>query len=158
MNNAVSDSSTKAMEILNRMFAVEMEFMRSDGSDFSGIKSAFHPDIVVHEPVSLPYPGDWCGYEGLGRLFKIMHNTWSSMNTENILATLDGDTLFMGCTLVARTRQSEIEVRLPFAQILKMKDGLVIEAFPYYFDTAMINAALGCVTSGRLNTKTASSR
>ncbi|WP_163852804.1 nuclear transport factor 2 family protein [Paenibacillus elgii] len=143
MNNSLSDNSTKAMEILNRMFAAEMEFMRSDGNDFSGIKSAFHPDIVVHEPVSLPYPGDWCGYEELGRLFNTMHNTWSSMNVENMLATLDSDTLFMGGTLVAKARQTEKEVRLPFAQILKIKDKLVIEAFPYYFDTALINAALG---------------
>ncbi|MBW7454756.1 nuclear transport factor 2 family protein [Paenibacillus sepulcri] len=143
MNNAFSDNNTKAMEILNRMFTAEMEFMRSDGSDFSGIKSAFHPDIVVHEPTSLPYPGDWRGYEALGRLFKIMHNSWNSMNTENMLATLDGDTLFMGCTLVATARHSDIEIRLPFAQILKIKDNLVIEGFPYYFDTVAINTALG---------------
>jgi hypothetical protein len=143
MNDSLSDNSTKTTEILNRMFEAEMEFMRSDGSDFSGIKSAFHPGIVVHEPASLPYPGDWCGYEELGRLFKTMHNTWSSMNIENMLATLDGDTLFMGCTLVATARLSEKEVRLPFAQILKMKDNLVIEAFPYYFDTALIKAVLG---------------
>ena len=143
MNNKLSNNSTRAMEILNRMFSAEMEFMRSDGNDFSGLISAFHPDIVVHEPASLPYPGDWCGYEELGRLFNTMHNTWSSMNVENMAATLDGDTLFMGCILVAKARQSEKEVRLPFAQILKIKDDLVIEAFPYYFDTALINAALG---------------
>jgi hypothetical protein len=98
--------------------------------------------IVVHEPASLPYPGDWCGYEELGRLFKTMHNTWSSMNIENMLATLDVDTLFMGYTLVATARLSEKEVRFPFAKILKMKDNLVIEAFPYYFDTALIKAVL----------------
>lgn len=143
MDDTWSDNSTKAMGILHRMFSAEMEFMRSDGNDFSGIISAFHPDIVVHEPASLPYPGDWCGYEELGKLFNTMHNTWSSMNVENMVATLDGDTLFMGGTLVATARQSEKEVQLPFAQILKIKDDLVVEAFPYYFDTSLINAALG---------------
>jgi hypothetical protein len=64
------------------------------------------------------------------------------MNIENMLATLDGDTLFMGCDLVATARQSEKQVRLPFAQILKIKDNLVIEAFPFYFDTATINSVL----------------
>ena len=142
MNDSLSDNSAKAMEIVNRMFAAEMEFMRSDGSDFSGIKSAFHPDIVVHEPASLPYPNDWCGYEALGRLFKLMHKTWSSMSIENMTATLEGDTLFLGCTLVATARQTGTEVRLPFAEILKIKDNLVIEAFPFYFDTALINAVL----------------
>jgi len=110
MNDSLSDNSTKATEILNRMFETEMEFMRSDGNDFSGIKSAFHPGIVVQEPASLPYPGDWCGFEELGRLFKTMYNTCSSMNIENMLATLDGDTLFMGCNLVATARLSEKEV------------------------------------------------
>jgi len=143
MKNSLSGNSTKAMEILNRMFTAEMEFMRSEGNDISGITAAFHPDIVVHEPASLPYPGDWRGYEELGKLFKTMHRTWSRMNVENMVATQDGDTLFMGGTLVATARQSEKEVRMPFAQILKLKDDLVIEAFPFYFDTALINAAIG---------------
>jgi hypothetical protein len=43
MNDSLNDNSTKVTEILNRMFEAEMEFMRSDGSDFSGIKSAVHP-------------------------------------------------------------------------------------------------------------------
>lgn len=143
MNKIVSDKSIKAMEILNRMFTAEMQFMHSDGSDLSGIKAAFHPDIVVHEPNSLPYAGDWRGYEELGRLHKIMHNTWSSLMTENMHATIDGDTLFMGCTLVATARHSGKEIRLPFAEILKIKDDLVVEAFPYYYDTVAVNTALG---------------
>ncbi|MFE5318420.1 nuclear transport factor 2 family protein [Paenibacillus sp. NPDC056579] len=130
MNNTFSNNSTKEMEILNRMFSAEMECMRSDGNNFSGSKYAFHPDIVVHEAALLPYPGDRCGYEELKRLFNTMQITWSSINIENMVATLDGDTLFMGCTLVAKARQSEKEVRLPFAQILKIKDHLVKEALP----------------------------
>jgi hypothetical protein len=45
---------------------------------------------VVPESASLPYPGDWCGYEELRKLFNTMHNTWSSINVENVVATLDG--------------------------------------------------------------------
>lgn len=143
MNHTTSDNSTKAMEILTRMFKAEMEFMESETADFTGVKTIFHPDVVIHEPASLPYAGDWHGYDMLGQLFNRMHETWDPMTVENMRATIDGDTLFMSCTLVATARHSGQKIRQPFAQILTIKDGLVIEGFPYYFDTVEINVALG---------------
>lgn len=142
MSNPMSENRTKAMEILNRMFTAEMQSVQSGGTDMSGIAAAFHQDIVVHEPVSLPFAGDWRGHEGLKQLFKNMHEKWSSMDVEDMQATIDGDTLFMSCTFVATARQTNTNVRLPFAEILKMKDGLVSEAFPFYYDTVAINRAL----------------
>lgn len=143
MDQVISENSAKAREILSRMFAAEKQFMESDSWDFDGIAKAFHRDIVVHEPASLPYAGDWRGFEALGQLFKRMHDAWSLMDVEDMRATIDGDTLFMGSTLVATARHSGQEIRQPFAEILKIKDGLVIEGFPYYSDTVMVNAALG---------------
>lgn len=137
------NNSTEAMAILARMFAAEMQFMESSQEDFSAIAAIFHADIVVHEPASLPYAGDWRGHESLGRLFKSMRDAWSSMNVENMRATIDGDTLFMCCTLVATSRNTGKEIRQPFAEVLKIEGGLVVEGTPYYYDTAAIKAALG---------------
>jgi ketosteroid isomerase-like protein len=140
--NQTNNTTTEAMAILTRMFKAEMQFMESAQEDLSGIARIFHPDIVVHEPASLPYAGDWQGHESLGRLFKSMHNVWSSMNVENMRATIDDDILFMCCTLVTTARKSRKEVRQPFAEILKIKDGQVIEGTPFYYDTAEICRAL----------------
>jgi ketosteroid isomerase-like protein len=149
--NQTNNNTTEAMAILTRMFKAEMQFMESAEEDLSGIAGIFHPDIVVHEPASLPYAGDWQGHESLGRLFKNMHNVWSSMNVENMRATIDNDTLFMFCTLVTTARKSGKEVRQPFAEILKIKDGLVIEGIPFYYDTAAICTALDYSTERSAN-------
>jgi O-6-methylguanine DNA methyltransferase len=138
--NQTKDNNVEAMAILTQMFAAEMQFIESD---HDAIAAIFHPDIVVHEPASLPYAGDWRGYEELGRLFKSMRDTWSFINVENMRATIDGDTLFMCCTLVTTARNSGNGVRQPFSEVLKIKEGLVVEGTPYYYDTAAIIAALG---------------
>jgi ketosteroid isomerase-like protein len=140
--NQTSNNNAKAMAILTRMFTAEMQFMESAHNDLSGIAAIFHPDIVVHEPASLPYAGDWRGHESLGLLFKSMHEVWSFINVEDMRATIDGETLFMFCTLVTTARKSGKEIRQPFAEVLKIKDGLVVEGTPFYYDTATICAAL----------------
>ena len=58
-----------ALQLLERMFEVEMKFIRSGSNNVEAHAEAFHSDVVVHEPASLPYPGDWKGLEGVGALF-----------------------------------------------------------------------------------------
>lgn len=140
--NQTSNSSAEAMAILTRMFTAELQFMESAQEDFTEIAAIFRSDIVVHEPASLPYAGDWRGHQSLGRLFKSMHDVWSVMKVEDMRATIDGDTLFMCCTLVATARNSGKKIRQPFAEVLKIEGGLVVEGTPYYYDTAAICAAL----------------
>jgi ketosteroid isomerase-like protein len=138
----IGENEKEALAFLERMFAAEFAFMKSEKEDFSALAAVFHTDIVVHEPASLPYAGDWHGHESLGHLLKIVRESWSSMNVENMRATTTGDVLFMCCTLVADARDSGEQIRQPFAEVLKIRDGLVIEGTPYYYDTAAICAAL----------------
>jgi hypothetical protein len=48
------------------MFEVELRFLQSDKPDLRMPATAFHPDVVVREHKSLPYAGDWTGFEGIG--------------------------------------------------------------------------------------------
>lgn len=64
MDKAVERQST-AMELLENMFDVEMRFLQSGSGNIEMLTSAFHRDVVVHEPHSLPYAGDWNGLEGI---------------------------------------------------------------------------------------------
>lgn len=47
------------------------------------------------------------------------------------------------CEVVATARNSGQDLRQPFAEVLKIKDGLVIEGAPYYYDTVAVSAAPG---------------
>ena len=74
---------TNAMPLLERMFEVELDFLGSDGRDVESLARAFHADVVVHEPASLPYAGDWKGLEGIAALLGRMRDVWSDMTVED---------------------------------------------------------------------------
>jgi ketosteroid isomerase-like protein len=138
----MSKASAKAMGIINRMFTAEMQFFHTDGEEYSGVESVFHPDIVVQEPNSLPYAGDWYGYGELIKLWGKMNECWDSIKVEDMQTTIDDNSLFLTCTLIAKARKTGIEIRQPFSEYLELKDDLVVKAIPFYFDTVAIKEAL----------------
>ncbi|MFC5423407.1 nuclear transport factor 2 family protein [Bosea eneae] len=131
-----------AMELLERMFAIELRFLQQDEADLGLLATAFHPDVIVHEPASLPYAGDWCGLDGIGRLFRAMRETWSDLSVDGLQAARLGDMVVMTCTLRLTARSSGRTLTQPFAEALRFEDGRLIEGTPFYFDTAAIKAAL----------------
>ncbi len=131
-----------AMDLLNRMFAVELRFLQQEEADLDLLAAAFHPDVVVHEPASLPYAGDWRGLGGVGRLFRAMRETWSELSVAGLQAAKTGDTVFMACSLRLTARASGRTITQPFAELLRFEDGRLIEGTPFYYDTAAIAAML----------------
>lgn len=131
-----------AMELFERIFAVEVRFLQQDEADLDLLATAFHPEVVVHEPASLPYAGDWCGLDGSGRQFRTMRETWSDLSVDGLQAARSGDMVVMTCTLRLTARSSGRTLTQPFAEALRFEDGRLIEGTPFYFDMAAITAAL----------------
>jgi ketosteroid isomerase-like protein len=131
-----------AMQLLERMFEVEMKFIRSGSDDVDALAEAFHPNMVVHEPGSLPYSGDWKGLEGVGALFHKMREVWSDMKVDGLTAAREGDTVFMACTLHLTCRANGVAIKQPFAEVLRFQGDHLIEATPFYYDTSEIVSAL----------------
>lgn len=130
------------LKMLQRMFEVEMSFMQSESRDIAILAKAFHPDVVIHEPTSLPYSGDWKGLPGIAALMRAMSQTFSKMAVEDLSCSGSAEKLHVSCFLHMTSRTTGVEIRQPFAQILRFRDGLLIEGTPFYFDTAEIEAAL----------------
>ena len=143
MNEEVVMTPLSAMELLKRMFDVELRFLQSDEPDLQMLATAFHPDVVVREPKSLPYAGDWDGLPGVGALFRRMREVWSDLKVEHLEATRAGGTVFMTCTIHLTSRATGVSVTQPFAEVLRFKNDLLIEGTPFYYDTAEILAAIG---------------
>jgi len=139
MNTSTGLSAT---DLLDHMFAVEMRFLQQDDDELDLLATAFHRGVMVHEPASLPYAGDWRGLDGVGRLFKTMRDTWSELAVEGLQAAQSGDTVHMSCRLRLTARRSGTTLSQPFAEVLRFEDGLLIEGMPFYFDTAAIRFAL----------------
>lgn len=131
-----------AMQLLERMFAVEMAFLSAETEDLGALAVAFHPDVVVREPQSLPYAGDWTGLAGVGALFRRMREAWSDVGVEGLDAVRAGDTVFMTCMLNLTARASGETVSQPFAEVLRFRDGRLIDGLPFYYDTGALAAVL----------------
>ncbi|MBB2971131.1 nuclear transport factor 2 family protein [Mesorhizobium sp. RMAD-H1] len=131
-----------AMQLLERMFEVEMKFLKSDTKDVKMLAAAFHNDVVVHEPASLPYAGDWQGLEGIGALLRKMGEIWSNVEVEDLAAARTGDTVFMTCTLHLVSRARGTVIKQPFAEVLRFRNGLLLDGTPFYYDTCELAAAV----------------
>lgn len=136
------EESISTMQMLERMFQVEMAFMESESKNTRLLADAFHPDVVVHEPTSLPYSGDWIGLVGIAGLMQQMSREFSNVTVEDLSHAGSPAKLYVSCTLHLTARATGISVTQPFSQILRFENGLLVEGTPFYFDTAEIDAIL----------------
>ncbi len=141
MNNA-EHATAEATGLVEKMFAAEFAFMKSGGLELSLLTPAFHSDVVIHEPASLPYAGDWCGLDGAAALIRRMGETWSGMSVDKLEVAGTAESVFLGCRLRLTARSTGVSVEQPFAERLRFKEGRLIEGTPFYFDTAELAAAL----------------
>jgi ketosteroid isomerase-like protein len=141
MNNA-EHASAQARGLVEKMFAAEFAFMKSGGVDRSVLVPAFHPDVVIHEPASLPYAGDWHGLEGVSALMRRMGETWSDMSVDGLEIAGTARRAFLGCRLRLVARATGVTIQQPFAEWLRFEDGRLIEGTPFYFDTAELATAV----------------
>ena len=137
-----AERQSTAMKLLENMFDVEMRFLQSGSGNIEMLTGAFHRDVVVHEPQSLPYAGDWSGLEGIAALFQKLQESWSNVAVENLQAAQNDDVVFMNCTLSLTSRANGVTIKQPFAEVLRFRDGRLLEGTPFYYDTNEILAAL----------------
>jgi hypothetical protein len=140
--NQRSDNQRAAMQLLEHMFKVEMSFLSSDSKDVRMLATAFHPDVAVHEPASLPYAGDWRKLEGIGALFQKMREVWSEVRVDGLEGVRSDDTVVMSCTLYLTSRANGATIKQPFAEVLRFKNDLLIDGMPFYYDTSEIVSVL----------------
>ena len=129
--------------IVERMFSAEMAYLASDRKDLRILAEAFSEDVVIHEPSSLPYSGEWRGLEGLTALFARMNEVWSKLEVNDLLVTGSCDLVHLTCRLTVTSRATGRTVTQPFAECLSFREGRLVEGIPFYYDT---HELLGLIT------------
>jgi ketosteroid isomerase-like protein len=111
--------------------------------NWAGVNEILSPDVVVHEPVGLPYGGEHRGHDGFRGLMRNLAEYWSAVHPEDVGYTAAGDVVHMETTLVATARATGREVRLPFIESWTFRDGRMVSGIIYYSDTYVVREALG---------------
>ncbi|OKH79606.1 hypothetical protein EB73_35560 [Mycobacterium sp. SWH-M3] len=135
------DSS--AIAVLHRFYEAETEYLEAEPKDFAVIASTLHPDCIMHQPNSLPYAGQWHGHEGFERWMAAFSEAWSSLTvTDPQFFPSGSDVVFVRSTVHATARANGTKLTWPLLQMISVRDGLILEIQPFYWDTAAVASAL----------------
>lgn len=121
---------------------VEQIYAAANAGDLEGVAARLHPDVVLRQAASLPYGGEYVGREAaMGCLLKMFAEFWEvgALTVHNL--AVDGDLVISAADLTATARPTGQAVHMPFRECFTLRDGLVVELQPFYYDTAAIAAA-----------------
>ena len=136
-------SDVTGIHVLRSFYEAETDYLRSESRDFAVLASTLHPDCVMYQPDSLPYGGRWYGHDGYEQWMEAFGEAWSTLTVNHPEFFPSGpDRIFVRSTVMATARASRIELSWPLLQMITVKDELLLEIQPFYWDTAPIVNAL----------------
>lgn len=142
-----SDASfeSPALQSLKRFYDAEARYSLSgDAADRRALLNTLHPDIVLYQPESLPYGGEWRGREAFGRWLDAFVRTWADVTpTDPKVHACGDDVLIATVTMHARACATGKEIAMPMCQVIRFVDDLPIEWRNFAWDTARMLGALG---------------
>ncbi|MFL6605837.1 MAG: nuclear transport factor 2 family protein [Steroidobacteraceae bacterium] len=117
---------------------VEALYAATGQGDWSTAESMLTEDFFVTEAGTTPFAGVYRGRKALHDLFKeVMATGVTGLDIQQ--STAGGDTVVVLLELVLG---GPPEVRVPLAEVFRLRDGKVCEIKPYYFDTRPLCAAV----------------
>jgi hypothetical protein len=125
--DAVDEMPTRA--------AVERFYDGMLTADLAAVREVLHPDVVVSEPGSLPYGGSHVGVEAVVKLL----GTLDDVRRSDVLVRGGLVAAFLEVPFTLADGSSQL---LPVVETFLVKDGLISQIRPYYFDTAALLASI----------------
>lgn len=136
----------QAVAALKRFYAAEAEYMKAGGAtrgaSFDPIAATLHPDVVLHQSPDLPWGGEFHGHPAYADWARQMSDAFDHLEVKDEQLFATGDTVISTCRLVTRSRANGTTLDAPMAQIIKVRDGLIIEFRPFYWNVPDYQAAL----------------
>jgi uncharacterized protein len=132
-----SDSAGLSAEDQTRS-VVQQFYDYSLRADIEGVATILHPDIVNYEAASLPYGGT---HTGRAEVLQLLARLYSMIDLDtvavgDILANSERAAAFLEVPFGDSTSSEKVSVIETFV----IRDGLIAEIKPYYFDTAALAA------------------
>jgi hypothetical protein len=124
-------------EVIRRLFdAVERR-------DLGAVMESFAPSVVINEPPSLPYGGEYSGPKAVVLHAKGYTSTWDPRQDAahrllhpKIIA--QGDHVAVVWRQCGRDVESGASIDLPAVSIYRLAEGKVVEARMFHFDTVRL--------------------
>jgi len=118
-----------------------------------GVVAIYHELIVINEPPSLPYGGEYRGHEGAFRHGQGFRATWDRFQPSNARVLKPRFVAQDDCVAVqwrhkAENRETGECIDLPAAGVYRFVDGMVVDSRMFHFDIAALLKFLNNNASG----------
>ncbi len=111
--------------------------------DMATVASLLHPEAQVIEADSLPFGGVVSGFEGFTRLVRQVFTTFANTAVTIDEYIAEGDTVVVLATMTGQSKRSGEVFSMPISEIWRLRDGLITEIKPFYYDTHRLNVLAG---------------
>lgn len=132
------------LDTLRRFYAAEALYLAAaeDDRDFAPLASTLDPDVVLRQPASLPYGGEWRGHAGFEAWMRAFATQWAAMAVTGSEFFPVGDVIVTRSHVHATHKPTGRSVAWPLLQYFKFREGRVVELWPFYWDTATLRSQL----------------
>ncbi|WP_410597321.1 nuclear transport factor 2 family protein [Amycolatopsis sp. lyj-23] len=131
--------------LLHRFYVAEAAYISAGGrgkASFDDLAACLDPKVVMYQAPGLPYGGTWHGPGGIEDFMAAMSTAWQSLEflEQRFLVDEDAVAVWNRGRLQARATGRVLETRV--MQMVTVKDGLITEFHPFYWDTKAVADAL----------------
>ena len=106
-------------------------------------RSMVSSDVVIHEPASIPYGGEFHGLEGFDQFRRTFGATWKSWSDGPIWYAEHAGKVVKLNVITAVSRATGRSYTTPLAEFFTFKDGKLAEIQVFYQDIPGFLAAVG---------------
>jgi ketosteroid isomerase-like protein len=104
--------------------------------------SLLHDEFVVHAAEGVPYSGDYHGRDGFCGLLTTIYELLELTPSPEMQFLADGDKVVLYYRLTFAARASGKRVEMPVAEVLSVRDGLIVELDVFYKNPSAVTALL----------------
>ncbi|GAA4834810.1 nuclear transport factor 2 family protein [Kitasatospora terrestris] len=134
-----------ALAVLQKFYAAEAAYIAAGGmgkAGFDELAGCLHPEVVMYQAPGLPYGGTWHGPRGIEEFMAAMSEAWQSLEFLEQRFVVDGDSVVVLNRGRLQARATGRTLETSVMQLITVKDGLITEMHPFYWDTIAVAEAL----------------
>ncbi|MEM6430941.1 MAG: nuclear transport factor 2 family protein [Deinococcota bacterium] len=112
-------------------------------SNYAAVSALLDDDFTLHQAPSLPYGGEYQGVDGIKTFFQLFFDVWERFSSQRVRYVDVDNHSVLALSQISATTTTGVDLDMPMAQVFHVKDGKLLEARPFYWDTAAIVQAVG---------------
>ncbi|MFC5180214.1 nuclear transport factor 2 family protein [Actinomadura harenae] len=139
-------NESDAWAVMRKFYEAEAAYVAAGGhgkADFAGVAACLDPDVVLYQAPGMPFSGtgEWRGHAGMEGFMTAFGDTWESMEFLEQEHWGDADTVVVSNRVRFRSKATGRDVETRIVQLIKVRDGRMLECRPFYWNPAAIGEA-----------------